>query len=526
MTRLTFSLAILGLSAALGGATSCSRIETTVDVYRGELPSQRLRALELHDLATRLVATTTPVVEATVTHLQQQCQALTPLRTKLEDEAEQLKSRSRTPEYIQRASEVLASVGACTGATTYDAEKCRAMASEWTARKTDEPYILHTIARAHAPGDAEFRALVSLAMRPEPPKTQKAAYTAAQDALARAHKALREQLPADFKLTVDSWAIDKTTYHTEVEEPLAALHRACEEQQPVLEMLARELTSHGKTLKQLVAPGANATAEQRRTYNLGVSAEVTSLQALRLDLIARSRTTAEDIRSASTLFDRDGIAALRDVDAPDDLPLMTHLKTLGELRDTLQVKLDPRDHNIPEITRRCGMDKTCRRAWNRVDVDRMRVGAAGRSRYIVVQDSPINFRLKELNSDPTSVVKFGLTAGDIGLEVLSTVITKGAVGKGGAQDGAEPVTNPDPEAQARLAEATTTKITAVRGNLLRDLAALEKELPAKPTAQQLKEHAARLTLLLEFYEGDLADAAAAARAEPASAETDPSKAKE
>lgn len=493
----------LALFALLGATSGCSHIKATVDVYRGELPSQGLRALELDSLATQFVTTTTPLLETTASELSTQCEALASLRElKLED-AKRLKERTRTPDYKQLGDSVLEKVSACTGASTYDAKKCRVMADEWKAL-SKESYILHAIKVAHGPGDDKFGAFITLAIKAQPDKAQKKAY---KKDLKKAHESLRGMVSRDFKPVVETWAIDKTTYDTEIKEPLAAIQRACLEHKPALAAMAHDIKNHAAALERLKPPATKAPQDEWRQYNLGVAAEITAVQILRLDVIAASRATADDIDSALKLFAINNAPALP-ASPPDTSALQAHLGLLGELRGTIHTRLDPRDHNIPIIT-----NSENRELWNRIDVDRLRVQAAGRSRYIVVQDSPINFRLKELNSDPSSVVKFGLTAADVGLEVLSTVITKGALSKGGGSGGGSEA-GADPAVQARLTDETTAKVAAVRGNLLRDLETLAKELPEKANAQQVKDHAARLKLLLDLYEGDLKNAVDAAKPKP------------
>lgn len=133
------------------------------------------------------------------------------------------------------------------------------------------------------------------------------------------------------------------------------------------------------------------------------------------------------------------------------------------------------DPNIKVIT-----DKDNLQFWNLAPVNGLDGVGDGDAQYIIVQDSPTTFRVKELSVDPTSVVQLNTDVGAIAVEVLKGLGTAaaGVAGvsipkKGGGSSG-EVTTGPDISELEELVSASASKTIAA---LLARLRALKSGLP-------------------------------------------------
>lgn len=111
--------------------------------------------------------------------------------------------------------------------------------------------------------------------------------------------------------------------------------------------------------------------------------------------------------------------------------------------------------------------------WLEVPLDELVASGDGLAQYIIVQDGPTSYRLKELHVDPTSVVGLQITIADVGVELL----TKAAAIASGvdlssvlSRDGQK---EPSPPASlgADLSAARERELNEVKQATLRDLLA-------------------------------------------------------
>jgi hypothetical protein len=472
------------LAALLAG---CSHVTTRVEIYRGPLPSQDSRARERHLSASRFIAEVQPQLAAVTAKATTQCGLL-----KEELAAQERRhaafvqafARGQAPEELKPLADALAT---CLG-DKYDATGCAEVRKqrdalvaqqqgEWVALVVAKLVDAHPETAGPAPSPRTVAAALVTAV-----------WSGQEAAERAAHEKYRKSLAKDFKPTLD-WRTATSPVGVEVLPELRSLTKACEQQLPALQALDRKLTAQQSTLATVSEPPAADPTEQR-DYRIQVHAAVDELLRVRVGVIAGADALAGRIDAGLAVLRGD---ALRDATAG----LALDLKALARAADeSLQFKADPTDGNLAIITARENEDR-----WNRVDVDALSVHASGRSRHIVVQDSPINFRLKELNSDPTAVVKFGLTAADVGLEVLNAVVLKGALG----EDGEEEAPADDGDAQEAEAQALQAAVDAASVDLQRELAALSRaasDAKADPAALR-----ARLDGLLQKYQTALERAA-------------------
>lgn len=79
------------------------------------------------------------------------------------------------------------------------------------------------------------------------------------------------------------------------------------------------------------------------------------------------------------------------------------------------------DPNLKVITSEEGFNH-----WNVVPLDIAKASGDGESQYIIVQDGPTNYRIKEVHVDPTGVVGLQLTFAEIGFGILKEVASAAA----------------------------------------------------------------------------------------------------
>ncbi|WP_419659186.1 uncharacterized protein Dvar_80680 [Desulfosarcina variabilis str. Montpellier] len=82
------------------------------------------------------------------------------------------------------------------------------------------------------------------------------------------------------------------------------------------------------------------------------------------------------------------------------------------------------DPNIKEITSE--VDESGKDMWQPKPIDNLVVEGGGDAQYIIVQDSPKNFRLKKLSVDPSKVIDLKLSIADAAVEVLGSVALSAA----------------------------------------------------------------------------------------------------
>lgn len=482
-----------GLTVMLA-LSACSRVVTSVEVYNGLLPSQQSRAIERHEGAVKFVDAALSRLMPILAELDDKCALIAPVVEQKQASARDFKREFATKTLPESVAPLFTAVQACIEAPSYDADRCGAV--DKAAEALRQANKSHLIAQVKA-----------TSIRAQPKREAKEALEKLFSALgtpgelAAAHAKYRETVPKDYRLLVADWRVSTSTEDEELLPTLQSLQAACDEQRPQLRAIAGELDAHQKSLATLAAPrrdpkdrskAANGQpfAAEHDAYSIHVHIEISELERVRLGVVSTSRATAETIQAALTVID--------DAELPrgEFATLALDIKALGIVGDhALQAKVDPTDENIPEITK-----KENEGNWNKIDVDTLEVRASGRSRHIIVQDSPINFRLKELNSDPTAVVKFGLTAADVGLEVLDAVVTKGAIGtdKGGSQPASSGPSAADKERRAR---ALDEQVKQGRAAILRELEQVERLAnEKKPDLAALR---ARVDGLLEKYESEL-----------------------
>jgi hypothetical protein len=79
------------------------------------------------------------------------------------------------------------------------------------------------------------------------------------------------------------------------------------------------------------------------------------------------------------------------------------------------------DNNIKTITDDINKDE-----WNTIPVSGLNASGDGNAQYVIIQDSPTNYRVKEFSVDPSSVIQFQLDTTDVAVGILKTVASAAA----------------------------------------------------------------------------------------------------
>jgi sugar-specific transcriptional regulator TrmB len=106
------------------------------------------------------------------------------------------------------------------------------------------------------------------------------------------------------------------------------------------------------------------------------------------------------------------------------------------------------DPNIQTITKPENAEN-----WRTVPVDALAARGDGLTEFIIVQDGPTTYRLKELRVDPRGVVGFQLSVADVGIDLLRAVAeTRFGLGLPSKGDNNDPQQDPSTSPTGALAE--------------------------------------------------------------------------
>ena len=475
----SIALALAASVAAFG----CSRITTRVDVFTGELPAQGTLATERYLAAKNGLSSLSVHVDAVTDARSRACAKLdstiSELNAQNQKTLEAINSKTGDLEKFALA------LDKCIKSPKSGSEDCTS-ANPNTLDLLGIPsaIVLHRIRESLQKSSDDNVATAVLRFARALPGSDASL------------KSASSKIPTNTQIKVIDWHFTRTTFDTEIEPVLQRVAEDCKR-------AATALTSHELSLDTLTKSLDTACKDKDKdnpTTPACMSATNAVLGSLRLRQVELARTTSN---TSSTLKEIDGISgslnltqstedtlsALRQFDdATTELHRIASTATLE--------KFQPHDANIREITKKENMD-----LWNKVAVDSLKVNSSGNSRYVIVQDGPVNFRLKELNSDPTSVARFGLTVADVGLEILNALVLKGALDldKEGGSSGASAPPPPDATRSAELARVLSGELEDASADFQRELDAIDKSLAGKPTAAELTSLKARLQGLLERH---------------------------
>lgn len=79
------------------------------------------------------------------------------------------------------------------------------------------------------------------------------------------------------------------------------------------------------------------------------------------------------------------------------------------------------DENLKVIT-----DPIHEKDWRKIPIDDLAVDGAGDAQFVVVQETPLTYRLKRMHADPSKAVELTMSVADVGLDILKTFVLKGA----------------------------------------------------------------------------------------------------
>lgn len=178
---------------------------------------------------------------------------------------------------------------------------------------------------------------------------------------------------------------------------------------------------------------------------------------------------------------------------------------VAKIREAPYVVDDP---NIGTI-----LDEANAQLWRKVPVDQLKSSGEGTAQYVVVQDGPTSYRLKELQIDPQGVVSLQVSMGEIGLGLLSEVASLAAASAGvrtsSDNDGGEPS-----PMSGGGGSALPSQMQLLKDEYQRMISTLLAEL--RPTLESagsvsLAKLQSTLAGTLESYQRNMEDLAAEAR---------------
>jgi len=138
--------------------------------------------------------------------------------------------------------------------------------------------------------------------------------------------------------------------------------------------------------------------------------------------------------------------------------------------------------------------------WHLLPVDMLETSGDGLTQFVIVQDGPTAYRLKELHVDPAGVVDLRLSVGDVALDLLEAVAQAQlgvSLGGGGEEEAKDKPPGPPPRdvLRADRERLLRTQAESVVGDLRRALAAEAARSPGPDAARLraiLEGHLARI----------------------------------
>ncbi len=195
---------------------------------------------------------------------------------------------------------------------------------------------------------------------------------------------------------------------------------------------------------------------------------------------------AADLRIVGAFFEQPEVASL--IKEPPNL--MKVGKTFDGALDLLK-KSPERIRVSATLVGKPGFDATDpnvsrldEELWKDAPVDAFTVKANGDSDFVVVQESPTRFTVKQLRFDPKANAELGVTIADLGLNIVSTIVQQttgvkvGLTGEGGSAQGATG------DARKRIGEDCRAQVRVMSASLSAEIDKVQRSAGAVEPALQ------------------------------------------
>lgn len=219
------------------------------------------------------------------------------------------------------------------------------------------------------------------------------------------------------------------------------------------------------------ARDANAIAHARLRAYAG------EIEKLQLD----ASNITRDLKVAGYFFEQPEVASLVK-DPPNlvqlsksvDAAILILKKSPQQIRISANLVgkpgFDATDPNVPKLAEEL---------WKEEPVDTFRVAAGGESDFVIVQESPTRFTVKQLRFDPKANAELGVSIADLGLDIATTIVqqTTGVkVGTSSAEDSSGQGMTGD--ARKRIADDCRASLRAMSSSLGAEIEKAEKKTGA------------------------------------------------
>jgi hypothetical protein len=254
----------------------------------------------------------------------------------------------------------------------------------------------------------------------------------------------------------------------EADDAMTAAERALIAARPsTTENRTPELAQKARDATALVTARLDAYADQLDNINNLTSGVTSDASILRRYF---------EVQGFSSLFKKDPNAEAAGSKMPDLADIQQKLKSLrdvaekssGQIRTSARLVGEPGfDSTDPNVA------KLNEENWSVNFVDEFLVNADGESEFVIVQESPTRFNVKQLRFDPKANAQLGMAFADLGFDIATTVLqqTTGVKLETSKTGTTSEVTG---DARKRIADDCRASLRAMSGTLNAEIKKLEQ----------------------------------------------------